>query len=79
MESKPKGQKYIDLVSISILKKITREMSGSEEVSRTFEFLSVFGAAEKIQARNVLSYKENKNSNVDKFFQELDKNPPTSS
>ena len=62
MESKPKGQKYIDLVSISILKKITREMSGSEEVSRTFEFLRVFRAAEKIDARNVLFCQENKNS-----------------
>ena len=30
-------------------------------------------------SRNVLSYQENKNSNVDQLFPELDKNPPTSS
>ena len=69
-------------------------MSCSGKVSRTFEFLRVFGAAEKIQeekswllsrvlwfsvSRNVLFCQENKNSNVDNFFPELDKNPPTSS
>ena len=67
-------------------------MSCSGKVSRTFEFLHVFGAAaidkEKVEAnctgrvlwfsvsRNVLFCQENKNSNVDNFLQELDKNPP---
>ena len=49
------------------------------KVSRKFEFLHVFGAAEKIQAkvsRNVLFCQENKNSNVDNFLPEFDKNPP---
>ena len=62
-------------------------------MSRTFEFWRVVGAAkknkEKVEAngrvlwfsvsRNVLFCQENKNSNVDNFFPELDKNPPTSS
>ena len=62
-------------------------------MSRTFEFLRVFGAAEKNKekveanysrilwfsiSRNVLFCQENKNSNVDNFFPEIDKNPPTS-
>ena len=34
---------------IKILKKIAREMSQSGKVSRTFEFLGVFGAAEKVK------------------------------
>ena len=83
-------------------------MSRLGKVSRTIEFLRLFGAAEKIQAkvfvllrkvkellrkikkklkltalfsvsRNVLFCQENKKSNVDNFFPELDKNPPTSS
>ena len=70
-------------------------MSRSSKVSRTFDFLQVFGAAEKSQGaaeknklsrvlwfsviRNVLFCQENKNSNVDNFFPELDKDPPTSS
>ena len=36
---------------VRILKKRAREMSHSKKVSRTFEFLRVFGAAEKIQAK----------------------------
>ena len=36
---------------IRILKKRAREMSRSGKVSRTFEFLCFFGAAEKIQAK----------------------------
>ena len=36
---------------VRILKKRAREMSRSGKVSRTFEFLHVFGAAEKIQAK----------------------------
>jgi hypothetical protein len=36
---------------IRILKKRAREMSRSCKVSRTFEFLHVFGAAEKIQVK----------------------------
>ena len=36
---------------VRILKKRAREMSHSGKVSRTFEFLRVFGAAEKIQAK----------------------------
>ena len=35
----------------SILKKRAREMSHSGKLSRTFEFLRVFGAAEIIQAK----------------------------
>ena len=75
-------------------------MSCSGKVSRTFEFLRIFGAAEKSQekveanctgfsaeffdshfsvSRNVLFCQENKNSNIDNFLSELDKNPPTSS
>ena len=80
-------------------------MSRSGKVSRSFELLLVFGAAEKIQtkvsellrkfeancsrllsrvlwfsvSRNVLICQENENSNVEIFFPELDKNPPTSS
>ena len=34
---------------VRILKKIAGEMSCSFKVSRTFEFLSVFGSAEKSQ------------------------------
>ena len=36
---------------VRILKKRAREMSCSSKVSRTFEFLHVFGAAEKIRAK----------------------------
>ena len=36
---------------IWIFKKSAQEMSCSSKVSRTFEFLSVFRAAEKIQAK----------------------------
>ena len=36
---------------VRILKKRAREMSHSGKVSRTFEFLQVFRAAEKIQAK----------------------------
>ena len=76
-------------------------MSCSGKVLRIFEFLHVFGAAEKnkekVQAKftgfsveffgsqwtsvssDVLFCQENKNSNFDNFFSELDKNLPTSS
>ena len=68
-------------------------MSHSSMVSRTFDHFRVFGAAKKIRAKvwellrkikkklkvTALFCQENKNSNVDNFFQELDKNPPTSS
>ena len=37
---------------VRILKKRAREMSRSGKVSRTFELLHVFGAAEKIQAKS---------------------------
>ena len=61
-------------------------MSRSGKVSITFEFLRCFGAAEKNKAEfsgsqsveNVLFCQENKNSNFDSFFLELDMNPPTS-
>ena len=36
---------------VRILKKRDPEMSGSGKVSRTFEFLRVFGAADKIQTK----------------------------
>ena len=84
-------------------------MSHSGKVSRTFEFLHVFGAAEENPSKSLRGAeknkekveanwsgfsaeffgsqsvemfffaKENKNSNVDNFLLELDKNPPTSS
>ena len=60
-------------------------MSHSDKVSRTFEFLHVFGAAEKswekVEANGTgfsaeffgsLFCQENKNSNVDNFLPELD-------
>ena len=36
---------------VRILKKRAQEMSCSSKVSRTFEFLRIFGAAKKIQAK----------------------------
>ena len=36
---------------VRILKKRSQEMSHSSKVLRTFEFLRIFGAAEKIQAK----------------------------
>ena len=73
-------------------------MSPSGKVLRTFEFLHVFGAAEKIKEKveaNCTGFsseffgsqsvemfcfaRKTKKSNVDNFFPELDKNPPTSS
>ena len=42
---------YEQVKVVRILKKRAREMSCSSKVSRTFEFLRVFGAAEKIQAK----------------------------
>ena len=68
-------------------------MSRSSKVSRTFEFLRVFGAA-KVEAnctgfsaelfgsQSVEMFcfaRKTKNSNVDNFFPGLDKNPPISS
>ena len=66
---------------IRIKKKRAREMSRSSKVSRTFEFLLVFGAAEAefFSSHSVIFGQENENSNVDNFFLQLDKNPPMSS
>ena len=47
-------------------------MSRSGKVQRTFEFLCVFGAAEKNKEKVEASQQS---SLVDKFFPELDKNP----
>ena len=47
-------------------------MSRSTKVSRKFEFLCVFGAAEKNKEKVEASQQS---SLVDKFFPELDKNP----
>ena len=40
---------YIAIKIVRILKKKAQEMSRSRKVSRTFEFLRIFGAAEKSQ------------------------------
>ena len=48
---------------VNILKKRAREMSRSCKVSRTFEFLRVFGAAEKSQGAAEKN-KENVEANV---------------
>ena len=61
-------------------------MLPSSKVPRTFEFLFVFGADEKSQEANCTGFSveffgsqsvENKNLNIDNFFRELEKNPPT--
>ena len=47
-----RGATYAHYIKVvRILKKRAREMSHSGKVSRTFEFLRVFGAAEKIQGK----------------------------
>ena len=65
---------------VRILKKRAREISCSGKVLKTFEFLRIFGPAEKCQgAADFMFCQEIKNSNFDNFFPELDKNPPTCS